>query len=134
MSDRSNAMVKMPLATIGDGKAESREIFGLVLGRKVRFGVGYVRIFFCATSCWFLLATRRLLSLVAWSRRHRHTDGDVLARISLRFGRLGQYGPCAPVTFGIATLKGRGGDDSSADMSISSASSADQPSVKAEGG
>ena len=35
---------------------------------------------------------------------------------------------------GIATLKGRGGDDSSADMSISSASSADQPSVNAEGG
>jgi hypothetical protein len=61
-----------------------------------------------------------------------HGEGDVLARISLKFGRLGQYGPCAPATLGIATLKGRGGGESSAD--ISSASSADQPSVNAEGG
>lgn len=75
-----------------------------------------------------------LLDRYAMNAASVHGDGDVLARISLRFGRLGQYGPCAPVTLGIATLKGRGGDDSSADMSISSASSADQPSVKAEGG
>lgn len=57
----------------------------------------------------------------------------MLARISLRFGLRGQWGPCAPAAFGMATLKGGDGEfDSSAD--ISSASSADQPSVKAEQG
>lgn len=61
-----------------------------------------------------------------------HGGGDVLARISLRFGLRGQYGPWAPIC-GIATESGRdAGEWSSED--IASSSSASQSSVMCEGG
>jgi hypothetical protein len=63
-----------------------------------------------------------------------HGADDVLASISRKFGLRGQYGPCAPATFGIATLRGRGDATSSVDISTSSTSSALEPYVNAEGG
>lgn len=63
-----------------------------------------------------------------------HGCGDELAKISLRPGLRGQYGPCAPPLLGMATLSGRVGAVSSADIPNSSSSSALDPSVSAEGG
>lgn len=52
-----------------------------------------------------------------------HGGGDVFASISVRFGLLGQYGPCAPFTLGIITLNGREGLYSSDDIGPSSSAS-----------
>lgn len=62
-----------------------------------------------------------------------HGAGEVFASISLRFGLRGQYGPCTPLTLGIATLSGREGMYSSGSMVLSSLS-ASQSSASAEAG
>lgn len=65
-----------------------------------------------------------------------HGAGDVFANISFKFGLRGQYGPCAPGIFGIATLSGLdcAATSSGVEVDIVSSSSASQPSVSAEDG
>ncbi len=45
-----------------------------------------------------------------------HGASAVFARISLRFGRRGQYGPCTALDVGMATDSGRDGCVSSSDI------------------
>lgn len=50
-----------------------------------------------------------LLERYAMNAGSVHGAGAVLARISLKFGLRGQYGPCTALALGMATLSGLGG-------------------------
>lgn len=65
-----------------------------------------------------------------------HGASEVLARISLRFGLRGQYGPCTAFDFGIATDSGLVDSKSSCDIDFVSSMSASQPELaeRTEGG